>query len=262
MDGSVRAFYDALAPDYHRIFADWRASVRRQAIVLDALIEQELGSGPFDILDAAAGIGTQAIGLASRGHRVHATDLSPAAIARLIKEAESAGVNVATGVADLRALADHVAGDFDVVLACDNALPHLLTDADLQLAVTQMSARLRPGGLFLVSLRDYDRIVQERPTGELPRVVDDPAGRRISFQVWDWADDGRTYRLHQFLVRQSGDGWHTDHLEVTYRALQRVEVDAAVTNAGLTAPTWHEPARSGFYQPILTARKPTAAFAF
>lgn len=257
MDDPVRAFYDALAPDYHRIFADWQASIRRQAGVLGGLIEREIGAGPRDVLDAAAGIGTQAIGLASLGHRVHATDLSPAAIARLRDEASAAGVELETGIADLRTLGDQVADAFDVVLACDNTLPHLLTDEDLKLAVTQMAGKLRPGGLFLVSLRDYDQIVRERPTGEVPRVIDDAEGRRISFQVWDWADDGRSYRLHQFLVHHSGAGWRTDHMEVDYRALQRAELEAAVTAAGLRSPTWHEPAHSGFYQPILTARKPT-----
>ncbi|MCC6792630.1 MAG: class I SAM-dependent methyltransferase [Thermomicrobiales bacterium] len=255
MDDRVRAFYDALAPGYDRIFADWRASVRRQAGVLGALIARALGPGPLDILDAAAGIGTQAIGLATLGHRVHATDLSAAAIARLADEAASFEVALTRGVADLRALETQVAGEFDVVLAMDNALPHLLTDADLELAVRQMAGKLRPGGLFLVSLRDYDQLVTDRPTGELPRVVDEPEGRRISFQVWDWAADGRTYRLHQFLIRQNVDNWWTEHAEVDYRALLRAELETAVSAAGLVSPAWLEPAESGFYQPILIAWK-------
>jgi SAM-dependent methyltransferase len=259
MDDRVRAFYDALAPGYHRIFADWQASVRRQAGVLSALLDRELGPGPLDILDAAAGIGTQAIGLASLGHRVHATDLSPAAISRLTLEADSFGVTLTSGVADLRALDAQVAGEFDVVLALDNALPHLLTDADLRLAVAQMAGKLRPGGLFLVSLRDYDQIVREKPTGELPRVIDEPEGRRISFQVWDWAEDGRSYRLHQYLIRHNGDEWWTEHFEVDYRALLRAELESVVAAAGLISPIWLDPADFGFYQPILIARMPHRA---
>jgi hypothetical protein len=48
MNDPVRDFYDVLAPGYHRIFADWRASIRRQAGVLGALVERTLdpaGSG-------------------------------------------------------------------------------------------------------------------------------------------------------------------------------------------------------------------------
>ena len=43
MSDDPRAFYDALADDYHLIFADWEASQRRQTDVLAAVIASELG---------------------------------------------------------------------------------------------------------------------------------------------------------------------------------------------------------------------------
>jgi SAM-dependent methyltransferase len=257
MADTVRAFYDALADDYHLIYADWHASMHRQAAALDRLIGDALGPGPHGILDAACGIGTQAIRLALLGHRVHATDLSPNAVTRAEREAVAAGARLTFDVADLRTLGDQVAGVFDVVLACDNALPHLLTDDDLRLAVENMAARLRPGGLFLASLRDYDRLVLERPQGEGPRVRDDLRGRRIAFQVWDWHDDGATYRLHQFLLRQDGEAWQTAHVSTEYRALLAADLVTALRHAGfaLSGIHWYEPEESGFFQPIVTARK-------
>jgi glycine/sarcosine N-methyltransferase len=120
-----------------------------------------------------------------------------------------------------------------------------------------MFAKLRPGGLFLASIRDYDRLVQERPHGEGPRVIDDIRGRRIAFQVWDWTDDGSSYRLHQFLLQQDGAAWHTDHFSIIYRALRPPDLVAALRQAGfaLAGIHWHEPEESGFFQPIVTARK-------
>ena len=229
--------------------------MRRQAAVLDGLIRTELGTGTHEILDCACGIGTQAIGLARLGHRVHATDVSPAAVARAQREAAAVGVPLSFGVADLRALAALVAGEFDVVLACDNALPHLLDDDDLRLAVASMAAKLRPGGLLLASIRDYDRLARDRSAAEGPRVFDDPDGRRIAFQVWDWTDDGQGYRLHQFLVRETGAGWRTDHRATEYRALRREDLAAALRQARLDDIRWREPEASGYYQPIVTARK-------
>ena len=78
----VRDFYDSLAPDHHRIFPDWDASMTRQAAAPDSLISRRLGPGPHRLLDCSCGIGTQAIGLARAGHRVVGGDLSPVAAAR------------------------------------------------------------------------------------------------------------------------------------------------------------------------------------
>jgi SAM-dependent methyltransferase len=154
----------------------------------------------------------------------------------------------------MRKLSEQVPGTFDVVLACDNALPHLLTDDDLHLATANIARKLRPGGLFLASIRDYDRLVQLRPASEMPRIFDGSGGRRITFQVWDWAPDGERYRLHQFLLRQTAQGWQTDHFETEYRALLRGDLISALHAAGLEQVRWHEPDTTGYNQPIVTAR--------
>jgi SAM-dependent methyltransferase len=253
------AFYEALAGDYHRIFGDWQASVRWQGETLDRLIRACLGKPPRSVLDCSCGIGTQAIGLAQRGYQVHATDLSPAAVERAAREARAAGVSLAVGVADLRTLAMDVPGRFDVVLSCDNALPHLLSVADLRRAVRGMAAKLNPGGLWLASMRDYEQARHERPRAELPRVFDDPAGRRIVFQVWDWWPDEPIYDLHLFVLRTVDGTWTTAHYTARYRAVTRAELDAALRAAGLTAVTWHLPAESSYYQPLVTARAGSGA---
>jgi hypothetical protein len=43
------------------------------------------------------------------------------------------------------AFAQH-GGGFDLVVSCDNSIPHLLSDAEISLALRQMLACLRPGG--------------------------------------------------------------------------------------------------------------------
>lgn len=70
-------FYDKLAPYYHLIFADWEASIVRQAATLDQLIRQEWGPEVHSVLDVSCGIGTQTLGLAQRGYGVTASDEKP-----------------------------------------------------------------------------------------------------------------------------------------------------------------------------------------
>jgi SAM-dependent methyltransferase len=254
MKGLVLSFYDGLSSDYHLLFGDWSQGVRWQGEVLDRLLRGLLGDRPLSILDCCCGIGTQAIGLALLGHRVHATDLSPAAVERAAREAPTFGISVTFEVADVRTLAEQVTGYFDAVIACDNSLPHLLTDDDLRRGVIGMAAKLHPGGVFLATTRDYDALVRERPTSTPVRVIGGPP-RRVTFQVWDWSADGRTYRVHQFILKEEG-GWQMAHHVGEYRAVLRDELTQVMDQAGLAEVRWHGPEDSGYYQPVITARKP------
>jgi SAM-dependent methyltransferase len=270
----VKDFYDGWADEYHLIFADWVQSVKRQGKVLGDLIRSQLGEKAETVLDCTCGIGTQSIGLASRGFRVTASDLSPKAVERALKEAETFGVKLTGRVADLRTLDRSIAERFDVVLTGDNSICHLIEESDLRLAAKQMRARVRPGGLFLGTIRDYDALKKasatesvsqqlpgdfkpsggELPRATIPRVFDDDRGRRIVFQVWDWSDDGKSYGVNQFCVTQRGDSWQTSYRASRFRALLRGEWDACLEGAGFKAIRWHMPEETGFYQPIVTAR--------
>jgi SAM-dependent methyltransferase len=252
---TVEQFYDQLAADYHFIFADWKQSLQRQAGILSKLIEILKGAPPLSVLDCTCGIGTQAIGLALRGFTVHATDLSAEAVKRARREAAALGAQLTFGVADLLQLDAQVEGQFDVVLAFDNALAHFLTDYDLQTAIRNMAAKTVPGGLWMASFRDYDRLLQDRPRATQPQVVDTPEGRRISFQVWDWLGDGRSYTLNHHTVKQAGDGWETSCRVTQLRAWRRAELSLILSQAGLSDIQWHVPEASGYYQPVVSARK-------
>lgn len=256
MSDSVQNFYEDLASDYHLIFADWKAAVLEQGEVLDSLIRGEMDSWPLAVLDCSCGIGTQAIGLALRGYRVHGTDLSPAAVGRASQEAESFGTSLSFGVADLRALDTQVEGTFDVVISCDNSLPHLLGDDELLLAARNMLAKLKAGGLIVVSTRNYDQIAKKRPRFDTPRVLDGPEGKRLILQVWDWASGTNTYIAHHFIIREVNGEWTVKHNSTKYRAVLRHELSEILRQAGFSEVQWRMPKESRYYQPLVLARKP------
>lgn len=251
-------FYDELAEGYHLIFLDWAASRARQGGILDGIIREALGPGPKDVLDASCGIGTQALGVAARGHRVFASDISPVSVARAEREAAALGLKLSGfAVADMRTLSDQISQRFDAVLSCDNALPHLLEDAELAAAAHHLHAMLRPGGLLIATIRDYDA-AQPRPGEAVPtdmRVLGEGDSRRIVFQVWTWAADGRSYEVEQFILQPQGEGWSTKSVRTRYRALKREELSQALITAGFRDVRWHMPETSGFYQPLVTARR-------
>ena len=257
-DGT-RQFYDDLADDYHLNYRNWTASVRRQGTVLDDLIQRTHGdAGSGRVLDCSCGIGTQAIGLALRGYSVRGTDLSPRSIQRARDEATRFGVEVDFDVADMRHLASELGGEVDVVISCDNSVPHLLHDAEIRQALTGMFARLVPGGLLVIGIRDYDAVLQERPRFTPPQMTEVDGERSVLFQLWDWADDGETYQLTMFISRQVGSEWGTTTHSSIYRALRRRELDRLAQEAGFVDVAWHFPEETGHHQPLMTANRPAS----
>ncbi|WP_367137774.1 class I SAM-dependent methyltransferase [Saccharothrix sp. HUAS TT1] len=254
-DTAARGFYDGLAERYHLLYADWEASVGRQGAALDGVLRRALGPGPKDVLDCACGIGTQALGLAALGHRVVATDLSPAAAARASREARTRGLRLTTAAADMRSLPVR-AGRFDAVVCADNSLPHLLTADDVRAALASMRRALAPGGLLVVTTRPYDDLLATRPTATPAHPTTGPAGRAVSFQLWHWDDDGEHYDLELFQLTASGAAWTADVRRARYWALGRDRLAGFAADAGFTGATWHEPADTGFFQPLLTASNP------
>ncbi len=196
----MTSFYDQLAPFYHLVYPDWKASVRRQGEQLAAVIAAEW-PGSKTVLDVSCGIGTQAIGLAMQGFSVRASDLSEKEVERARREAGGSGVHIDFSVCDMRnALAHHGPG-FDVVVSCDNSLPHLLTDQDLLLALTQMAGCVAVGGGCLVTVRDYDKEERGRNLVKPYGVRIEDGHRYLLFQVWDF--EGDRYDLTFFFVAEN-----------------------------------------------------------
>lgn len=167
-------------------------------------------------------------------------------------EAEKRSLDIQFSVANLLNLDHFGESSFDAVICMDNALPHLQSAEELLQAAIQIRARLRPGGCFMASIRDYDQVLKERPAVQGPSFYSDEGHRRIVFQVWDWLDD-RRYAFHLYITRETANTWDTVHVSAVYRAILRDEVAAALSHAGFKNVRWLFPSNSGFYQPIVMA---------
>lgn len=248
-------FYDELSGDYHLLFEDWDAAIQQQARTLDQLIKKYATRKTNTLMDCACGIGTQAIGLAQLGYSITATDLSPKAIERAEQEAQQRQLqNITFTTADFTQLEASVKGTFDIVIACDNALPHLLTEASMSQALKSILSKINDGGLFLASIRDYDQLISNRPASTLPVVKDNTGQRSIAFQVWDWITSN-TYTVNHFTLKGQGENYETHLRQTTYRAYQRAELSLLMAACGFEAIEWLMPEDSGYYQPIVIARK-------
>jgi SAM-dependent methyltransferase len=199
----MEEFYDALAPYYRLIYQDWEASVERQSAVLDGVIREYFGKAN-SILDAACGIGTQCIGLAARGYRLSASDISAGELELARQNAAARGLDISFQVADMRRVAQVYQQKFDVVMACDNAIPHLLSDVEILETFKQFHACTLPEGGCILSIRDYAAL--ELGGKQLhPRTLHDtPEGRTLIVDVWEF--DGDYYDLSMYVVVDRGAG--------------------------------------------------------
>jgi glycine/sarcosine N-methyltransferase len=254
-EAGILRFYDDFAADYHLAYGGkWESAVERQASALDRLI-RDLLPDAGSVLDCSCGIGTQAIGLARLGYRVVGTDLSAGEIERARREAQRLGVRASFFTADFRDLSG-VGQTFDVVISCDNAVPHLLKGSDVPKALAQMRAKLRPGGLLVITMRDFDSALAERPP-VAPPVVIPGSPRRVLVRLHDWDEDQPCYTVRYIVLTENkGGGWAAREHVMRYRAITRAELAAAAEDAGFKDIAWPADRTVVGGQQVMTAIRP------
>lgn len=124
---------------------------------------------------------------------------------------------------EIRILSDTFAEKFDIVIAMDNALPHMLSSNDL-----------------------------EKPPYSPPYINKMGKGQRVSFQTWVWKDDN--YKLTQYIIDDE-ENLQISKFECEYRATRRAEMTELLHAYGCSNVEWKFPYETGFYQPIVVAGK-------
>ena len=248
----IQIFYDNMAAHYDKLFLDWQASTKEQAELLDRLFRDNGFDRSARVLDCACGIGTQAIGLAALGYDVTGSDISDGELAQAKERAEKNGVSLRLEHADFCALEETFSEQFDIVIAMDNALPHMLCAEDLRKAIGSIAGRVKEGGIFVASIRDYDDLLQKKPSYSPPYIHGTEKGKRVSFQTWDW--EGDCYKLVQYIIEDE-ETLSISKFACEYRATRRAEMTELLTGQGCRLVKWLFPEETGFYQPIVIAQK-------
>ena len=248
----TQTFYNNLASQYDKLFLDWQATTQEQAHILDRIFTANGFDKNANILDCACGIGTQTIGLAAIGYNVTGSDISDGEIAEAKERAKKNNVSVHFERANFCALSDTFSERFDIVIAMDNALPHMLTSDDLASAIKSIVNQIKDGGMFVASIRDYDALLMDKPPYSPPYIHKTAKGQRVSFQTWTW--EGDNYRLIQYIVDDE-DTLQVSKFECEYRATRRHEMTDLLMANGCSEVVWMFPKETGFYQPVVVAKK-------
>ncbi len=228
---SQEEIFDWLADDYDLLLEDWRHYCSEQGELLHGLFNRYRRKPVKTVLDCTCGIGTQCIGLAPFGYILTGTDISGRSIARARREAETMGADVTFDKADIRRLDEVIDRRFDAVISCDNSLPLLLTEVDLAAALEQMNGRLNPGGLCVISLRNYDAVTSEKSRIHPRNIHERGKERIIVFDLRELDDDGFVV-FHIFYVRETEAGVDVRRRKMVCRAVSRRDFVRMLESAG------------------------------
>ena len=248
----TQTFYNNLASQYDKLFADWQNTTREQAVILDKIFRTHGFNNSAKVLDCACGIGTQAIGLALKGYNVTASDISEEELKQAKMRAKENGASINFEKANFCYLEKVFDNKFDIVIAMDNALPHMLSKSDLNLAIKSISDRVIDGGIFVASIRDYDDLLKTKPPYSPPYIHKTENGKRVCFQTWEW--NKNNYKLIQYIIEDEKT-LSISKFGCEYRAFERKELTDLLTANGFRKIEWLFPKDTGFYQPIVVAKK-------
>ena len=220
--------YEDFSSDYDR-FVDWQGRLAAEL----PFIEQQLQAvGARRVLDAACGTGMHTIALAQRGYAAVGADLSAGMIEQAQGNATASGIDVRFETTGFGGLSARVGTGFDALLCLGNSLPHLLTPADLTVALDDFAACLRPGGLLLIQNRNFDAVLARDERWMKPQTRHEGDAEWLFLRFYDFKPD-RTLTFNLVTLRREGtDGWKQRVTSTRLRPLRQEELMMALDTAG------------------------------
>ena len=229
VEGEV-PLYDALSDDYDR-FVNWEGRLAYEMPFIERSLRE---ADACQVLDVACGTGMHAIELTRRGYEVVGADLSAPMIELARQNAASAGVVARFVVAGFGDLAERVGDPFDAVLCLGNSLPHVLSAEDLEKALADFAAVLRPGGLLLIQNRNFDAVLARRERFMEPEAHRESDREWLFVRFYDFDTDG-TITFNMVILRRDAEGKWAQRVEATQlRPIVYSELIASLTAVGFT----------------------------
>ncbi len=227
--------YDSFSSDYDR-FVNWQNRLTFELPFIEAQLATAGGCGAR-VLDAACGTGMHTLALAQRGYQAAGADLSPGMIDRARANAAAAGLDVRFEAIGFGSLAQTFGGQsFDALLCLGNSLPHLLSLSDLDAALVDFAACLRPGGLLLVQNRNFDLVLAQRQRWLEPQSHREDGNEWVFLRAYDFDPDGLIGFHVITLQRCAGGDWQQRVDSSRLYPQTQSELLAALARAGFAQP--------------------------
>jgi SAM-dependent methyltransferase len=229
--GALAAVYEWLLPD---------ALLEPEgAVAAFHFVVKTLGFGAR-VLDCAAGTGQLAVGLALLGFDVVAADASAAMLHRARELAERRGMALHTATCEWKDLQHLNLEPFDAVFCVGNSLPHAAGQQERRAALAAMAAMLRPGGMLVLTSRNWELLRAARPGLQIAdRLVERDGRLGLVVHAWQLGDDwDNPHRLDVAVALLGPDGSVSPTSErLVFWPFRHETLQGDLGASGLTTPT-------------------------
>jgi len=144
--------------------------------------------------DCSIGAGGTTLPMAKLGYEVSGSDLSQNLLAKAKENFNSAGFSIPLFQADFTKLDEHLSTEYDIIMSTGNSLPHV--DAAGFTSFVQAAHKcIRPNGYLYFDIRNWDKILRERPIfiARDPFVMTAEKHESL-YQIFQWnADNSVTF---------------------------------------------------------------------
>ncbi|PIE33860.1 hypothetical protein CSA56_10135 [candidate division KSB3 bacterium] len=160
---TLMGFYEEIALDYDQMTRFEERMQRETALFNTWIVRYRFQSA----VDVACGTGLHAILLAQAGIQTVGADISAEMLEQAKQHAEKDAVQISWIHAGMEQTRQYLEGSYDAVFCLGNSLPHLLNSKSLHAAFMNFSQLLSPGGIAVIQILNYSRILveQERIVG-------------------------------------------------------------------------------------------------
>jgi glycine/sarcosine N-methyltransferase len=216
------AFYDQLAPSYD-VMTGFESRLAREQPMFQRLVKE------YDIhsaVDAGAGSGFHALLLAKLGVRVTAVDVSEKMLEQAVRHAYDLNLTIRLVRSTFGDLPQVMHEKVDAVFCLGNSLPHILDDADLQKAIAGFSGVLKPGGVLVTQILNYEKILSQRE-----RIVGVQQKGDVMFvRFYDFVDPLVQFNI--MMLHHRADTWEPALQSTLLRPLTRQDLLSPLDAAG------------------------------
>ncbi len=194
-DKTIAEFYDTLAADYDAMTGFERRFAAERPFFSTIVERYRIKTA----IDAGCGTGFHSLLLTQLGVDVTAVDISPTMLENVTRHSHQLNLHVKTVESGFETLSQSLQDHYDSVFCLGNSLAHLMGNDALHASLKNFASLLNPGGILVVQMLNYSRILSQHTRVQSIKEVGDTTFVRA------YEYEGETLRFNILKFKKTND---------------------------------------------------------